>query len=330
MGTQTITESGVAQTVSGQLISLGETKIILGTRTIGMPHIQAGTQHLPLPYAGTSEFDVAFLAGPVTRSAVERAGSTQTGAISAEPTFEIAFTLGYRTYTAFRVGSNGKAVVGNRTMTAGGSALTLEGGSVSMAMNNDLVFGDAVTTSTPRARPSSSADPAQASTAKGGNSTTSQDLEMPRPVITLGTHTYTAVQPSGTKYAVLDGKTLSIGQAISVPGGTVSFDTDNDLIMFVDPVTHPASNVTASTAATTSATAATTSIGQAVPSGPVPDNALVSSRAIVGNHDLMNRSMVVVVVSPATQTSDMQAASLDFVGAYLLIAAVASTAGSPD
>lgn len=212
IGTQTITESSAAQTISGQLVSLGETKIILGTKTIGMPRIEAGTQHLPLPYAGTSEFDVAFLAGPVTKSVVDGAEATTQAVPALEATApRISVTLGSKTYTAFRLGSTG-AIVGSQTMTAGGSPLSLEGGIVSMATNNNIVFNEQ-------------------------NAAPTLDPTVPTKVFTLGGKTYTAARPGPSGEAVVGTLTMSAGgSALTLEGGTASLASNYDLIL-VDDIT---------------------------------------------------------------------------------------------
>ncbi|KAK4621203.1 hypothetical protein CLAFUW4_07459 [Fulvia fulva] len=147
IGTQTVTASGAAQTISGQVISLGESGLVFGTKTIGIPQNGPGTQSLPIPNVGSSALAVTFFAGPVTQPAALGTHTTLKAAQGAVPTHDKVFTLGTKTYTASRPGPSGEAVIGTLSMTAGGSALTLNVGTVSLAPNYDLILADDGTSS---------------------------------------------------------------------------------------------------------------------------------------------------------------------------------------
>ncbi|KAK4501401.1 hypothetical protein PRZ48_007210 [Zasmidium cellare] len=208
---QTLTEGGAAQTISGKVASVASDKIVVGSQTIGIPKMQAGTQQVSLPVQSISEsigltiFTGEGSASPTNTGdsgAKATASSADAGTALASTVPLAIFTFGTHTYTAVKTAGPSQAVVDGKTLSIGGTQVSLEGDSVSLNTDGQLEMqSNAPTTPTSGVIVASAA------------------------AITLDGTTLTAVHPSGASKGVVevDGTTLSPGGSGLVVGdATVS------------------------------------------------------------------------------------------------------------
>ncbi|KAK5130088.1 hypothetical protein LTR08_002476 [Meristemomyces frigidus] len=142
-------------------------------------------------------------------------GGTQTvflspGAANTATSLEALLTLSGQTYTAVEPVGASYVVIDGTTLSPGGSEITIDGAVLSDG-SSGLVMGQTKTI------------PFSTEPTDIGSS-----LEA---VVTIGGHTYTAAEPAGASYVVIDGKTLSSGGSAITLDGTVVSEGPSGLVI---------------------------------------------------------------------------------------------------
>ncbi|KAI9693873.1 MAG: hypothetical protein M1822_003144 [Bathelium mastoideum] len=213
IGGSTISIDGPAVTVSGDTISVGPGAIVMNGQTVPFTAVppsalpEAGVTIGGQPYTAQSGSPITIDGSTISNDGPAATISGQTISLGSkgvqvngqETPFttpspanpEAVLTLAGHTYT---VESGRPLVMGSATLTAGGSAATMFGQTVSMASNGVLVNGQNVAFTTPA--PSN-----------------------PEVILTFGGRTYTAQE----------GQPLTLGSAVISPGGAPATVSDKTI-----------------------------------------------------------------------------------------------------
>ncbi|KAL5374014.1 hypothetical protein DPSP01_012248 [Paraphaeosphaeria sporulosa] len=301
VGDQTLVP-GEAINVAGTIISLplsGSFAVINGATSSfangALPLTVAGAAITPLPSAGPSFTIDGQLLTPggritVSGTAISLApGGTAfvvNGAITTLAPSATLLTIGGNTYTALP--SAGPAfVIAGQTLTPGGT-ITVAGITISLAPGASALVVNGVTT---LLSPGSRANPEAVITNP--------------PLLTIGTHTYTARPGSGTEF-VIGGQTLTPGGVVIVDGTTISLSPGATQLvygsdgkstteaLFPATTTQGASRTGGDGASWPASAGATQRIGQAAPTASAHGSA--SRRGIGGALSILRLCLCVGVL----------------------------------